>query len=92
MKYQVTYTNKFLRDYAKMQKRGKDMSKLEAIVKKLENDESLEPKHRLHILKGKYHGFCECHIEPDWLLVWLHNGDRLILTFTDTGSHSDLFR
>ena len=74
-----------------MKQRGKDMDKLKDIINILAEGKPLVKKHKEHALSGKYKGMRECHIEPDWLLVWIVENDRLILTFTRTGSHSDLF-
>ena len=91
MKFEVSYSNKFQKDYERMKKRGKDMSKLKEIVRKLSNGEELDKKHKPHELKGKYAGVMECHIEPDWLLCWIVDKGKLVLLFTRTGTHSDLF-
>ncbi|MCE5294753.1 MAG: type II toxin-antitoxin system YafQ family toxin [Chlamydiales bacterium] len=66
------------------------MSKLGEIIKKLCNQEALDAKHRNHKLKGNYKGRWECHIEPDWLLVYYKSKTEII--FERTGSHSDLFK
>ena len=67
------------------------MSKLQNIVMLLANGEQLDIRYRTHQLKGNYEGVMECHIEPDWLLTWIADNDKLALLFTGTGSHSDLF-
>jgi len=92
MKYEIAYSNSFKRDYKKMQRRGKDMKKLAEIINTLAAGKPLDKKHRVHTLQGKYNGMHECHIEPDWLLVWIVDNDRLVLLFSHTGTHSDLFR
>jgi mRNA interferase YafQ len=86
----VSTTTKFDREVEIVRKRGKDMSKLGGIVKKLSNDEPLNPKHRNHKLKGSYNGRWECNVEPDWLLVYFKTPTEII--FERTGSHSDLFK
>ena len=91
MKYDVVYSKKFERDYEKIKRRGKDTSKLKEVVKILTEGRPLDKKYREHVLKGKYNGVHECHIEPDWLLTWVVDKGRLILNFTRTGTHSDLF-
>ena len=68
------------------------MSLLEVIIEKLKNQETLEAKHHDHPLKGNYAGFRECHILPDWLLIYAVDNNRLILTASRTGSHSDLLK
>jgi mRNA interferase YafQ len=86
----VFTTTKFDRETEIARKRGKDMSKLGDIIRKLSNEEILESKHRNHKLKGNYKGRWECHIEPDWLLIYLKTETEII--FERTGSHSDLFK
>ena len=80
---------RFKRDVRRMKKRGKDIGKLQAIVKKLLARKSLTPHHRRHRLKGGMAHCWECHIEPDWLLVWEEN-DRSV-TLIRTGTHEELF-
>ena len=74
-----------------MQKRGKDMDKLVYIINELANARQLDEKYCDHQLKGNLKDFRECHIEPDWLLLYRIDNQQLILTATDTGSHSDIF-
>lgn len=89
--YTVKFTNKFKKSYKLMIKRGKDISLLDEVVAKLMNGEQLEEKYRDHELTGTYKGHHECHIQPDWLLVYYVENNILVLTLVDTGSHSDLF-
>jgi len=84
-------TAKYRKDVRLMKRRGLDISLLEDIIEKLKNQEPLDPKHHDHPLKGDYNGFRECHIVPDWLLIYAIDNDRLVLTASRTGSHSDLF-
>ncbi|MCL2807683.1 MAG: type II toxin-antitoxin system YafQ family toxin [Coriobacteriia bacterium] len=84
-------TSKFKKDAARAKKRGLNTSKLDEIIKNLLKDEELPAKHLDHMLSGEYSGHRECHIEPDWLLIYLKSGDGLFLTAVRTGSHSDLF-
>ena len=84
-------TTKFRKDYKRIKKRGKDVSLLEDILNKLLNEEPLEERHKDHALTGDYIGFRECHIQPDWLLVYAINEYELILTASRTGTHADLF-
>jgi mRNA interferase YafQ len=86
----VSTTTKFDKETEVVRKRGKDMSKLGDIIKKLANEDSLDPKHRNHKLKGTFIGRWECHVEPDWLLVYCKTKTEII--FERTGSHSDLFK
>ena len=90
MKYQLKITNSFKRDYKKMIKRGYDPLLIKNIVDKLLNGEKLPDKNKDHDLKGDWAGFRECHIQPDWLLVYRIKNDILTLTLSRTGSHSDL--
>ncbi len=91
MKYEVRFTSKFKKDIKLAQKQGKDLNKLFAVVESLSNDEELEAKFKDHELSGNYVGFRECHIEPDWLLIYRKTSEQIILCLLRTGSHSDLF-
>lgn len=75
-----------------MKKRGMDLTLLDEVVDKLRQGITLDEKYKDHVLKGEYAGFHECHIKPDWLLIYLIDNDILTLTLVDTGSHSDLFK
>ena len=68
------------------------MALLDEVIEKLRLGQTLEEKYRDHELKGNFVGFRECHIKPDWLLIYLIEEDILTLTLTDTGSHADLFK
>lgn len=87
----VFYSARFKKDYKRMKRQGKDVELLLDIVDILAAEQPLEPKHRDHALSGEYTGYRECHILPDWLLIYKIDGRELILTLTRTGSHSDLF-
>lgn len=91
MKYELVLTGKFKKGLKLARKRGLNIKLLDDIVEKLLNGIPLEEKHRDHELKGKHKGFRECHIQPDWLLIYLLENDVLTLTLVDTGTHSDLF-
>jgi mRNA interferase YafQ len=83
------YTRKFRKDYNKAVKRDYDISLLDTIIRDLVNEIPLDKKHRDHALTGNYAGCRECHITPDWLLVYqVGNG---VIAFERTGTHSDLF-
>lgn len=86
---EVVRKSKFEQDIKKVKKRGKDMEKIKEVMLLLINQESLPPKYRNHKLVGDYKGYWECHIAPDWLLVYKKTATEII--FTRTGSHSDLF-
>lgn len=88
----VYFSGKFRRDYKRIQKQGKDVNRLLKIVDILAAEQPLAPKYRDHAMTGDFIGHRECHIEPDWLLVYKVERDALLLTLTRTGSHSDLFR
>ena len=83
-------TTKFKKDYKRMKKQGKDMSLLGEVIDLLLNEKVLDGKYHDHPLSGNYVGFRECHILPDWLLIYAIDKDQLILTASRTGSHSDL--
>ncbi len=91
MKYEVKFTTKFKKELKLVQKQGKNLDKLFAVVDLLANDEELPIKYHDHNLTGDYVDFRECHIEPDWLLIYKKNATELILFLSRTGSHSDLF-
>ncbi len=92
MKLNVKYSNKFKRSLRLAVKRGFDISLLEDIVEKIKTRIPLDTKYKDHELKGRWNGFRECHIQPDWLLIYLIEEDILTLTLIDTGTHSDLFQ
>jgi len=83
------YHGPFKKDRRLAKKRGKDMDKLTEVMWLLINEQSLLPRHENHPLHGDYKGWWECHIEPDWLLVYRKAGQDVI--FYRTGTHSDLF-
>jgi mRNA interferase YafQ len=74
-----------------MKKRGKDINKLKDIISLLQQGKELPLQNRDHALRGKYAGCRECHIEPDWLLVYQVINEELVILLLSTGSHSDLF-
>ena len=84
-------SNRFKKDLKQAMKRGYQMSLLEDVVNKLAAREPLDEKYRDHLLTGDYGGFRECHITPDWLLVYQIRENELILFLSRTGTHSDLF-
>ena len=85
---EVKYSSKFKKG---LKLAGLDISLLENVVEKLRNRIPLEQKYQDHSLKGKMSKYRECHIQPDWLLVYLIQEDILVLTLIDTGTHADLF-
>ena len=89
--YKIQFTAKMKRDVKRMEKRGKNISKLTSVLSVLASGNSLPINHRDHQLSGYMSDFRECHIEPDWLLVYRIEKDVLILTAIETGTHADLF-
>jgi mRNA interferase YafQ len=89
--YKVERTNQFKREFRNSLKRGYSGSAFEAVVDTLVAGEPLAHKHRDHALSGNYLGFRECHIAPDWLLIYKIKEDVLVLVLQRTGTHSDLF-
>ena len=84
-------TKKYRKDRNICKKRGLKIELIDEVIQTLREQKPLEPKHRDHALSGDYAGFRECHIQPDWLLIYLIDGENLILTASRTGTHSDLF-
>jgi mRNA interferase YafQ len=82
-------TKRFERDLKRVKKRGKQLDKLWYVVERLLNDQPLEAGQRAHSFSGQWESFRECHIEPDWLLIWPETEESLVLV--RTGTHSDLF-
>ncbi len=91
MSYQLQQTSQFKKDCKRMKKRGANMKELTDVIALLQSGQALPPEKRDHVLTGDYAGFRECHINPDWLLVYYVQADRLVLVCVRTGSHSDLF-
>jgi mRNA interferase YafQ len=88
--FEINYKNNFKKDIELAQRRGKDLAKLKEIIIKLSQGTSLEKKHKDHVLTGKYKGRRECHLEPNWLLIYKIENSLIILE--RLGSHSDLFK
>lgn len=88
---EITTTTTFDKDYKLLKKRGYNLKLLQDVVEKLANGEILPQKYKNHQLIGNYAGFMECHIRPDWLLIYKIEKNKLILTLSRTGTHSDLF-
>ena len=85
-------TTQYRKDRKRAIKRGLPMNLLDDVLQTLIEEKPLDPKHNDHALTGNYAGFRECHIQPDWLLIYAVDNGSLILTATRTGSHSDLFK
>lgn len=91
MIYLVKYSTSFKKRYRLMIKRGLDITLLDNVVEKLANREPLDKKYQDHVLSGDLKDCHECHIKPDWLLIYYYDEDNLVLNLVDTGTHSDLF-
>ena len=87
----IVYTNKMKRDVKRISKRGKDLTKLTVVLDLLVSEQTMPEKNHDHPLKGEMRGYRECHIEPDWLLVYRILQDQLVLLAAGTGTHFDLF-
>ena len=87
----IKYHTLFKKDFKRIKKRGYDISRLEKIVELLANEVPLPEQFKDHNRSGNYNGFRECHIAPDWLLIYQVNNNELVLVLSRTGSHSDLF-
>ena len=91
IKYRIVQTGKFKKDLKAVIKRGYNIALLEVVVDILASGQELPVKYKDHALIGNYKGCRECHITPDWLLIYEIDGDELILYLTRTGTHRDLF-
>jgi len=83
-------TSQFKKDAKRMEKRGKKFDEFKRVIDMITGGQQLEPKQRDHVLVGEYRGTRECHIEPDWLLIYELAADEVVLV--RTGTHNDLFR
>ena len=92
MKYKLVLSSRFKKGLKAAKKRGLDISLLESVVDNLLQGKNLDKKFKDHPLNGNWSGFRECHIQPDWLLIYLIENDILTLTLIDTGTHADLFK
>ena len=91
MSLKVVWTTRFKRDYKRAMKRGLDMSRLDEVIRTLAAGRELAVVHRDHALGGEWRGHRECHVQPDWLLIYYVDDERLVLTLTRTGTHAALF-
>ena len=91
MKYRIEYSNTYKRSYKRAQKRGLPMDELNNVVRTLAEGDELDAVYHDHALTGQYKGCRECHIQPDWLLIYRIKERLEILNLVDTGAHSDLF-
>ena len=90
-KYKLRITGECKQNMKRCKRRGLPMDELWMVVGKLLNGEQLEEKYHAHLLTGKRKGQWECHIRPDWLLIWEVHEQEIVLVLLNTGSHSDLF-
>ena len=91
MKYKLKFTGEFRRSLKRCLKRGYDEQLLKEVLNTLAEEGCLPEEYHPHLLHGQYEGYWECHITPDWLLVWVQDHQELLLLMTNTGTHSDLF-
>ncbi len=89
--YKIIFSKKYQRDYKTVDKRGLNKQLLNDVIRKLAKGEKLPGKHKDHALKGGFSGYRECHIQPDWLLIYKKDKAQKILKLVRTGTHSDLF-
>lgn len=90
--YRPNYTGQFNRDIRKLEQSGRhDIEKLKVVIRRLLKGEPLESRHRDHKLTGDYERHRDCHIEPDWILIYRIDKRAQVITFTRTGSHTELF-
>jgi mRNA interferase YafQ len=91
MSFNIIFTGRFKQDYKTIKKRGYPLNKMEVVFKSIIEFEPLSPKYKVHKLSGDYSDCWECHILPDWLLIWRVDEKTKELHFIRTGTHSDLF-
>lgn len=91
MSRDIVWTSKFKKDYKAMIKRDLDINLLDDVIRLLAHGDTLPPQYNDHLLSGNWKGFRECHIAPDWLLIYSIENNNLVLVLSRTGSHSDLF-
>jgi mRNA interferase YafQ len=89
--YRIVFTKKFQRDYKMAEKRGLNNDLLNEVVRLLALGKKLPSNYKDHLLKGNFKGFRECHIQPNWLLIYKIDADQKVIHLIRTGSHSDLF-
>ena len=92
MSLKVVLLNSFKRDLKRIKKRGYDISLLDSVVRMIASQEKLAERYCDHALTGNYLGFRECHVKPDWLLIYIIKENELVLTASRTGTHSDALR
>jgi len=90
--YEIKTTNRFDKDAVRCINRKWDFSLLEIVISYLESDGKLPARYKAHPLRGNYVDFLECHVKPDWLLIWRQDDKEKIISLVATGTHSDLFK
>ena len=83
-------TSQFRKDYKRVRKRGYDLQRIRLVIDQLLTEKPLDPQYRDHALTGNFRGYRECHIQPNWLLIYRIENDRLVLVAHRTGTHADL--
>lgn len=91
MAYTLTYTGQFKKELKRCKKRGLNLELLHRVITLLQENGSLPAEYKPHILSEQFSECWECHIKPDWLLVWKQNDEELTLMLLNTGTHSDIF-
>ncbi|MCG8334013.1 MAG: type II toxin-antitoxin system YafQ family toxin [Proteobacteria bacterium] len=86
----IRYTTQFKKDYKRLKKQNKNIDKLTAVIAELQQSKKLDPRYHDHQLSGNWKGHRDCHIEPDWILIYRISDSELVLE--RTGSHSELFK
>ena len=92
MRYTIRVTKRFIKDAELCKRRGYDMHIMHKAMQMLAENGTLPEQYRPHKLTGNYSGMWECHLRPDWLMVWKPNENEMVMLFSRTGSHSDLFK
>jgi len=88
--YEIQFTSRFKKELRLLEKRGYNMQRMDAVVNALASGNPLDKKHHDHALSGNWMGYRECHVAPDWLLVYRIFSDVLVLSLSRTGTHADL--
>lgn len=90
--FEIAFESTFKKDFKKAKKKKRNLDLLEEVLKTLREQGKLPPKFKPHKLKGNYKGYWECHIQPDWLLIWKKDNNTKTIYLSRTGTHSELFR
>jgi len=90
--YKIKTTNRFEKDFIRCTKRNYNIDALGLVIELLESSGKLPFQYKPHLLSGNFNGYWECHIKPDWLLIWRHNENDKVIELVRTGTHADLFK